>query len=273
VGVAERLFAIDSDEIEARRLIHRHKIWQRSFHELWHSAGLAGGMRVIDLAPGPGDSSFDLAHLVGPSGFVVGVEHTDKFASQMIARARKRKIANLAVLGVDLETYHWPAEIADAIWGSWAFLHIRNRGQLLERLRGALCTHGIIILQEYCDYRSWRLAPRSTEFDEYISRTISYWRDGGRDLDAGIALPGLLRETGFEIVSARTQTFAARPKDDIWSWSSHLARRYASVLADRGALARDDAAALGTVLDEYEADESSIMLTPGVFQIVARKRD
>jgi hypothetical protein len=66
--------------------------------------------------------------------------------------------------------------------------------------------------------------------------------------------------------------FAARPKDAIWSWSSLLARRYASFLAEHGAMARGDVENIENVLDTYEANDSSIMLTPSVFQIVARKR-
>jgi hypothetical protein len=143
---------------------------------------------------------------------------------------------------------------------------------MIASLHRALRPDGVIMLQEYCDYGAWRLAPRSSEFDDYISRTIAYWSDGGRDLDAGIVLPGLLREAGFEIELVRTQIFAARPNDAMWSWSSLLARRYASVLAERGAIARDHAQGVDTVLNEYEADDSSVMLTPGVLQIVARKR-
>lgn len=272
MGVAEKLFTIDSDETEARRLIHRHNIWRPSFLELWKGAGLREGMRVLDIAPGPGDSAFDLAALVGPDGFVVGAEHPKRFARNMIARARQRQIKNMAVLGVDIETYPWPEAIMDAVWGSWALLHIEDRVSAIASLRRVLRPGGILMLQEYCDYRGWRLAPRSGEFDEYISRTIAYWNDGGRDLDAGIALPGLLREAGFEIEYVRTQTFAVRPHDAIWSWSSHLARRYAAVMAERGAIARDEAQNIEAVLNDYETDEDSIMLTPGVFQIVARKR-
>ena len=272
MGVAERLFTIDSDETEAHRLIHRHKSWRPSFLDLWQNAGVREGMRVLDIAPGPGDSAFDLAGLVGPTGFVIGAEHPDRFAPNMIARARQRDIKNMAVLGVDIETYAWPEAIVDAVWGSWAFLHVAKSEPLIASLRRVLRPDGIVMLQEYCDYGAWRLAPQSSEFSDYISRTIAYWNGGGRDLDAGIALPGLLREAGFEIEHVRTQIFAARPSDAIWSWSSHLARRYASVLAERGAMERDDADGIETVLNEYEADDSSVMLTPGVFQIIARKR-
>jgi demethylmenaquinone methyltransferase/2-methoxy-6-polyprenyl-1,4-benzoquinol methylase len=272
VGVAERFFTIDSDETEARRLVHRHRIWRQSFRELWDCAGLREGMRVLDLAPGPGDSSFDLAGRVGPTGLVIGAEYRNRFAQSMIARARKREIQNLMVLSIDLAAYAWPKEIVDAIWGSWALLHVQNRPSLIEGLHRALKPQGMILLQEFCDYGSWRLAPRSSEFDSYISRVINYWSEGGREIDAGIALPQLLREAGFEIEIVRPQMFAARPKDAIWSWSSLLARRYALFLAEHGVMARDDAQGIETVLDAYEANDNSIMLTPSVFQIVARKR-
>ena len=43
-------------------------------------------------------------------------------------------------------------------------------------------------------------------------------------------------------------------------------------MAERGAIARDEAQNIEAVLNDYETDGDSIMLTPGVFQIVARKR-
>jgi ubiquinone/menaquinone biosynthesis C-methylase UbiE len=266
------LFTIDSGETEARRLIHRHKIWRESFRELWEYAGLREGMRVLDLAPGPGDSCFDLAERVGPAGLVVGIEYRNPLAQIMIERAREREIQNLLVLNIDLAAYAWPKDVVDAVWGSWALLHVQDRPSLIEGLHRALRPEGVILLQEYCDYGSWRLAPRSDDFDSYISRVIRYWSEGGREIDAGINLPQLLREAGFEIEVVRPQMFAARPKDALWSWSSLLARRYASFMADHGAMARGDVENIESLLDEYEANENSLMLTPSVFQIVARKR-
>jgi ubiquinone/menaquinone biosynthesis C-methylase UbiE len=266
------LFTIDSDETEAHRLSQRHNTWRASFRELWDYAGLREGMRVLDLAPGPGDSSFELAERVGPNGLVVGIEYRNRFAQRVIETARQRELQNLMVLNIDLAAYTWPKGIADAIWGSWALLHVQNRPALIEGLHRALRPDGVILLQEYCDYGSWRLAPRSGAFDSYISRVINYWSEGGREIDAGISLPQLLRDASFEIEIVRPQVFAARPKDAIWSWSSLLARRYASFLAEHGAMARGDVENIENVLDTYEANDSSIMLTPSVFQIVARKR-
>lgn len=42
---------------------------------LW-SAGIAKGMRVLDLGGGVGDASLIAGELVGPTGFVVGVDRS-----------------------------------------------------------------------------------------------------------------------------------------------------------------------------------------------------
>lgn len=272
MALPPRIFSIDSDETESRRLIRRHEVWRPCFLDLWKQAGIAEGMRVFDISPGPGDTSFDLSRLVGPSGFVVAIEHPDRFVRTIIRRARDRQLANIAVLGADIAHYTWPSDGADAIWGSWALLNVDARENLIAGLRNALKPGGVLVMQEYCDYGAWKLAPRSTEFEAYVSRIVEYWHDGGRDLDVGIALPKFLREAGFEVELVRPQIFAARPDDAIWHWPSGGARRYAAFMAELGVIARDDAETIDAVLKDYEAEDSSVMLTPGVLQIVARKR-
>ena len=70
----------------------------------------APGMRVLDLACGPGNLTARVAPLVFPGGAVVGVD----LAPGMIERARKRRIAGATFEVMDIEQLAFPDASFDA---------------------------------------------------------------------------------------------------------------------------------------------------------------
>jgi len=61
---------------ELERLMLRARLYDPFTSQVFRDAGLAPGMRVLDVGAGSGDVSFLAARLVGPTGQVVGVEVT-----------------------------------------------------------------------------------------------------------------------------------------------------------------------------------------------------
>lgn len=68
------------------------------------------GMRVLDLACGPGNLTRRIAALIRPDGEVVGVD----LAPGMIARARAAHIANATFEEMDIEELRFPDDTFDA---------------------------------------------------------------------------------------------------------------------------------------------------------------
>ena len=67
-------YALGRSDAEARRLMLQHRIYGAATRQLLTEAGIATGMRVLDVGSGAGDVALLLADLVGPTGEVVGVE-------------------------------------------------------------------------------------------------------------------------------------------------------------------------------------------------------
>ena len=61
---------------ELRRLILQAGILRPITARLLHDAGIGPGMRVLDLGCGVGDVTMLLADMVGPSGSIVGIDHS-----------------------------------------------------------------------------------------------------------------------------------------------------------------------------------------------------
>ena len=239
--------------------------------EFWRLAGLTDSMTVIDAGAGPGYAAADLAEIVGDTGRVLAVERSHRFVSALQARAKAYGIANIEAVESDLLDYAWPSAIADRIWCRWVLAFVSDPAKVLRGMLKALKPGGALMLHEYYDYASWHLAPRSAEFEAYVAKIIASWRASGCEPDIGLALHRLLSDMGLEIELVRPVVFAAHPGDFVWQWPTTFARSNAHVMAENGTIPRAEAERIGTILTQYEADPASLVITPGVLQIVARK--
>lgn len=81
---------------------------------LCREAGLAPGMRVIDLACGSGHPALDVARLVRPGGSVVATDLVEEMVTVTQRRAAEAGIANLEARVADLEALDFPDASFDA---------------------------------------------------------------------------------------------------------------------------------------------------------------
>jgi ubiquinone/menaquinone biosynthesis C-methylase UbiE len=61
-------------EAERARLSQQDRIFAPHSENLFRQAGIAEGMRVVDVGCGVGDTTALLARIVGPAGSVIGVD-------------------------------------------------------------------------------------------------------------------------------------------------------------------------------------------------------
>ena len=137
---------------EQLRLIRQARILSPATERFFRDAGIASGMRVLDIGCGMGDVTMLVAQLVGPGGSIVSVDVD--LAS--IATARKRAQA----FGFDNTTFH-QADIStitgigefDAIVGRLVLEFLPDPAAVICRLCGLLRPGGIMALQE----PSWKV--------------------------------------------------------------------------------------------------------------------
>jgi ubiquinone/menaquinone biosynthesis C-methylase UbiE len=95
---------------------------------------IAPGMRVLDLACGPGTLSRPLAALVGPQGEVVGVD----LAAGMIQLARETRIQNARFEVMDIERLDFPDAMFDAAACGHGLQFVPDLGRALREARRVL---------------------------------------------------------------------------------------------------------------------------------------
>ncbi len=267
----ERSYVIGTHDAEIERLGIQHRVWRPSVLDLWNVAGVAAGQTVIDAGAGSGYAMRDLAEIVGAKGRVIALERSHRFLAALNANAQARGLANVEAVDTDLLDHAWPDGIADHVWCRWVLTFLSDPARVVRGFARALKPGGKAIIQEYYDYGSWHLAPKSEIFESYVAKIIARWRASGGEPNIGLALPNMLADAGFEIETVRPVVFAVSMTSFIASWPNGFARGHLPVMQEAGDISAAEAAAVIAELDRYERDPRALVITPGVLQIVAHK--
>lgn len=270
--IAERSYVLGTHDAEITRLGVQHSVWRASTLDLWRLGGLTTGQTVMDIGAGPGHAAVDLAEIVGPEGRIIAIERSRHFLSALQGAVHARALRTVEAVEADLLGCDWPNSSVDSAWCRWVLAFLPDPAKVLRGIAQALKPGGRLMIQEYYDYASWRLAPHSREFEAYVGKIIARWRASGGDVDIGLDLPRLLPDAGFEIELVRPVVMTPRMRDYAARWPMGFAREHLAVMCSTGALQDDEAAALAALLDRYEDDPEARVITPGVLQIIARKR-
>jgi SAM-dependent methyltransferase len=267
----ERSYVIGTHDSEIERLGVQHRIWRASVLDMWRQAGLTQGLTVIDAGAGPGHATMDLAQIVGPTGKVIAVERSRRFLDALQDAARARGLANIETVEADVLEFDWSSLRADRLWCRWVLAFVGDVPRAVHGMARALRPGGALLIHEYYDYASWRLAPHAPVFEDYVAKIIARWRATGGEPDIALALPALLADAGLIVEHVRPQVFAARMSDVASRWPMGFAREYLPSMIASGDVTPAQGATIAAVLDRTEADPNALVITPGVLQIVARK--
>ncbi len=107
-------------------------------HRAMDAAGLSDGATVIDVGCGCGDTSFELARRVGPSGAVLGVD----ISEPMLVRARERAAAtradNVTFRQADAQVQAFDEGAYDAVFSRFGVMFFADPVAAFGNLKSAL---------------------------------------------------------------------------------------------------------------------------------------
>lgn len=268
-------YVLGTHNDEHARLGMQHSLWQEFVLDAWKRAGICTGTRVVDVGAGPGFATMDLANIVGATGHVTAVELSSKFAQEVKDQANVRGLKNVSVHIVDLMHEDIPivstGATFDAAWCRWVCMFVPDVGALVRCVHNALRAGGVAVFHEYVHYETYGLQPPTPGIDSFTQAAMkSFSARGGNANIAGTLLKEL-RAHGFEIVSTKPIARSARPHEPLWQWPAGFIRTYLPRLIELGQVDNTFAANVLAELARAEQDPQSIMLTPTVLEIIARK--
>ena len=268
-------YVLGTHNDEHARLGMQHSLWQEFVLDAWKRAGICTGTRVVDVGAGPGFATMDLADIVGATGHVTAVEISSKFAQEVKDQANVRGLKNISVHIVDLMHEDIPLANTgvefDAAWCRWVCMFVPDVGALVRCVHNALRAGGVAVFHEYVHYETYGLQPPTPGIDSFTQAAMkSFSARGGNANIAGTLLKEL-RQHDFEIMSIKPIARSARPHDPLWQWPAGFIRTYLPRLVELGQVDNAFAANVLAELVRAEQDPQSIMLTPTVLEIIARK--
>lgn len=271
---SEKDYLLGTHDDELERLGLQHRVWRPRTTDAWQRAGFTAGQTLIDIGCGPGYATLDLADIVGPSGRVVAIDRSRRFLDHLEAQTKTRGIRQVEAVEIDLDDARLPEHLpagADGAWGRWVFAFVQNPRALLERVSAALKPGGRLVIYEYFDYSTWKLAPRSAAHELFVQKVVETWRASGGETEIGLSIPGWLTEMGFRLETTRPLIDIVGPRNYIWQWPKAFIEVGVQRMLDLGALTPDEAQRARRDVAEAESRPDSLMITPGVIEIIATK--
>jgi len=262
-------YILGTHDEEIARLGLQHRVWRPRALDAWRRAGFTASQTLLDIGCGPGHAAVDLAEMVGPSGKVFAFDRSRRFLNALEMVRKQRGLEHIETRELDLDEAELPHVEADGAWARWVFAFVKQPRELLARVGGALKRGGVLVLHEYFDYSTWRLAPRSPLLEEFVQVVMASWRADGGEPDIGLDLPHWLAELGFEIKSLRPLIDIIPASNFVWQWPKAFIEVGLRRLVDLGHLQSERAREIWEAFINSEAASHPLMITPAVLEIIA----
>ncbi|MDP9471327.1 MAG: class I SAM-dependent methyltransferase [Chloroflexota bacterium] len=170
-------------------------------------AGIAPGMRVLDLAGGSGEPALTLAGLVGPTGHVTGTDFSPSMVAVAAEQARAAGITNADFEPADAEALPYPDASFDAVTCRFGVMFFPDTSRALGEIRRVL-RPGV-----RATFTAWGPSDRNLFFAGFAGVLATFADLPSPEIGAPGAfrfakpgaLGGALREEGFADVREETR--------------------------------------------------------------------
>ena len=197
-------YVLGHSERELERLNQQARFIDPITRRFLRSAGIAPGMRVLDVGSGVGDVAFLAADLVGTGGEVVGTDRSSAALATARKRADARSRRNVVFREGD------PAEMTfdrpfDAVIGRYVLMFQRDPAAMLRALAGHARRGGLIFFHEV-DLDGARSFPPAPTYDRCCQWFRETFQLTGADVRMGIKLFSTFVAAGLPPPSMQNET-------------------------------------------------------------------
>lgn len=156
-------YVLGHSAFELERLARQERLIGPATRDYFQAAGLAPGMRVLDVGSGTGVVAFLAAELVGPCGEVVGTDLAPTAVATANKAAAARGLAQVAFRQGDSAEMEFERPF-DAIVGRYVLWCQADPGAMLRKLARHLSPGGVIVFHEM-DWNFVRSVPPAPIYD------------------------------------------------------------------------------------------------------------
>jgi SAM-dependent methyltransferase len=159
-------------------------------------AGIASGMKVLDVGCGAGDVSFLVADVVGPAGTVIGLDRNADLLETASARAKAAGRTNVTFVAGDLRNAPVPDDF-DALVGRLVLLYLRDAAEGIRQACRHVRPGGIVVFDEPDMTEGHIAIPPSEEHTRVGNWIRAAFSRSGADIHMGSKLAETFVEAGL----------------------------------------------------------------------------
>ncbi|BCQ29538.1 methyltransferase domain-containing protein (plasmid) [Caballeronia sp. NK8] len=238
-------YVLGHADLEVQRLENQARFIGDLTEEILRRAGLAPGMRVLDLGCGTGDVSLLAASLVGPDGSVLGIDQAPGVIDKARERAERAGIGNVRFEVASMADFDLVLPV-DAVIGRLILLHLPDPAATLRRL-AAQAGAGTLFVFHEMDMSTARSMPESPLCAQGMRWIMETFARAGVETDMGSKLYSTFRRAGLPgpqmLLSARIE---GGPDSFAYQYLAEVLRTLLP-LADRFGVARADEVGIDTL--------------------------
>jgi ubiquinone/menaquinone biosynthesis C-methylase UbiE len=209
-------YVMGHSPIEYERLEIQARVMEPLTDSMFRHAGLAPGMRVLDIGCGVGDVSFLARRFVGESGEVIGVDSDPGCVEVAKRRAAQRGLTNVRFEIVDFRQFTSQHPF-DAVVGRLILMYQGDRIAAIQHCLSLLKPDGLLALQDVLlESSATRSFPEIPLFHAYTHFCAEALRRGGAHVRNGIDLPRLFEQAGLAVAGTEWGQISAEKRDDLF---------------------------------------------------------
>ena len=195
MGDSNSDYEFGSAEDELARLEAQGRALAPATRMIFAAAGIRAAMRVLDLGCGAGDVAFVAADLVGPEGYVIGVDRSLEALGRARLRAEQRGLTQVEFVEGDI---HDPAPGGpfDAIVSRLILMYVPDPAAVLRRQVTVLRAGGLVVPIEL-DIPTGRALPTTPLVSQALAWVVEAFAKGGIQPALGTRLWAILRKAGL----------------------------------------------------------------------------
>jgi len=259
-------YAIEGGEEGKRRLDLLAQIMRPTTRRLLDEVSVGHGQACLDVGCGGGHVTLDLAGLVGPTGWVIGVDIDSSILELARRDAMAAGIDNVLFKAIDARTVEGGP--FDLIYARFLLSHVERPEEVLEHLAGLLADGGAMVLEDI-DFSGCFCHPRHQAYDRFVELYVAAVEAGGGDANLGKRLPSLVRGTALHEVrwNVFQPVHAEGPNKQIQAVTME---KIGPALLRHGLATTDEIEEILTSMRAFAADPETLVATPRMVQVWAK---
>jgi SAM-dependent methyltransferase len=178
------------------------------------------GESVLDIGCGFGDTTQQLAALVGPGGSALGVDASPRFIEAARGEARESGVENVRFEVADIEAATFGEARFDRAFSRMGTMFFANPVRALRNVRSALAPRGqlIMVVWRAKTENDWLYCPQLVT-ERFVTKPADYddptCGPGPFSMSGADTVSGILRSAGYEAITLRRCDLPVKLGDDV----------------------------------------------------------